>query len=132
MSKLARCSKADPNTCFDASNAQTLTGLCGLSRHLLKTSDRSANRPSAACTITANGPRSWHSPLFSPSCGLTAVVAVAVGAVGEMSAEVAFETAMVAIDRSADVALVEVMFQLVWRALVDLLLHDGELCIHVG
>lgn len=78
MSRFARCSRADPKTCFDASKAQTLTGLCGLSRHLLNTNDSNASRPSAACTRTANGPSSLHSPVFSSSPGRGRGVDVAV------------------------------------------------------
>src|SRR5436189_6149527 len=65
MSKLARWSRTEPNTCLDTSNAQTLTGRCGLSFHLLYTSARRARPPNAACTTRANDPSSLHSPLLS-------------------------------------------------------------------
>lgn len=66
MKRFATCSRADPTTCFEASNAQILTGRWGLSRHLLKTRDNSASRPSAPCMKRANGPSSLHSPFSAP------------------------------------------------------------------
>ncbi len=70
-------------TCFEASKAQILTGRCGLSLHLLNTSDSSASSPRAPWMKRANGPSSLHSPPSapgldpSPSVELDAAVATA-------------------------------------------------------
>lgn len=68
MSRFAIWSSIDPTTCFETSNPQILSGRCGLSLHLLYTSDNSARAPNAPCMKTANGPSNWHSP-FSTSSG---------------------------------------------------------------
>lgn len=66
MNKFAMCSSTDPKTCFEASNAQILSGRCGRSRHLLYTSDRRASAPRAACINRAKGPSRRHSPFSAP------------------------------------------------------------------
>ena len=48
--------------CFETSKSHILTGRCGLSRHLLYTSERAARQPSAAWIIRAKGPKSSHFP----------------------------------------------------------------------
>ena len=66
MNKFAICNSTEPTTCFDASNAQILIGLCGLSLHLLYTSDRRASAPRAPCIKREAGPRRRHSPFSAP------------------------------------------------------------------
>ena len=68
MSRFATCNSTEPTTCLDASKAHIFTGLCGLSRHRLYTSDNSAKPPSAPWMKRANGPSSSHSPFFTPGC----------------------------------------------------------------
>ena len=65
MKTLAIWTKTDPNTCLEASKNQILTGLWGLSFHLLYTSESRARPPRAAWTSRANDPSRRHSPVFS-------------------------------------------------------------------
>ena len=69
MTRLAMCSKADPTTCFEASKAHILTGRCGRSLHLLKTSESRARRPKAPWIKRAKGPNNLHSPSSAPGRG---------------------------------------------------------------
>lgn len=87
MNTLTTCTRTLPNTCFDASKNQILTGRWGRSLHLLYTRARRARPPRASCTSRANGPRSRHSMLpgsgAEPGCdevvaAITAPVAVVV------------------------------------------------------
>lgn len=90
MKTLAMCTSTEPNTCFDTSKNQILTGLCGRSLQRLYTNDRSARPPRAAWTMRAKEPSRLHSPLPPPSF----VAAVAVAAAADVTA-VATTSAMV-------------------------------------
>lgn len=82
MIRLSTCNNAEPSTCFEASNAQTLTGRRGTSRQRLKTRDRMARTPRPACTKSAKGPRRRHSPGSGPASGALVEVGAAVGVLG--------------------------------------------------
>jgi len=77
MIRFKTCSSIEPRICFEASNAQTLTGRLGLSRYLFSTKDSSASIPRPPCTKSAKGPSRRHSPTSAP--GLDPSVGIAVG-----------------------------------------------------
>lgn len=66
INRLATCSKPEPTTCFDASNAQIFRGRWGLSHNRLKTRTKSAKIPSAPWMKRAKGPSNLHSPFSAP------------------------------------------------------------------
>lgn len=104
MTKFAICTRTDPTTCFETSNAHILRGRCGLSLYLLNTKASKAKPPNAACTIRANGPSSLHSPFGGGSCGDPVAVAIALDSV---SVAVGTVGAIVAIAKAvADVRMV--------------------------
>lgn len=110
MSKFAKCSNTEPNTCFEASKAHIFIGRCGLSLHLLYTSERRARPPKAACTRMAKGPRSSHSPVFrEPSCDDPEKVEVEDG-VGDGITEGAKVSTRVGVE--------EAMMVAIWKAAV--------------
>lgn len=67
MNRFARCSSTLPNTCFDTSNAQILSGRRGVSRQRFHTRESKAKPPRAPWMSSAKGPRRRHSPSFSSS-----------------------------------------------------------------
>lgn len=85
MKRLAICRSIEPTTCFDASKAHTFRGRCGLSRHLLYTSDSNASNPSDACMTSAKGPNNRHSPFSAPGRESGLVVTIMLEVVATMA-----------------------------------------------